>query len=505
MKIRINIFAACCIFAITYNDDVVGQEEEGDWETVPPSEEETVPTTNPLVALEPTCFDYTGVLDLSPTECTQHSLFNKIRDAYDLQRQTEGAEHCKGGVDKEIRAMTGTTDWLSSRNALQALCDDAHKSATEEIPDNSWEFLENEPHVINVEEFMKGEGFLNKESGNLWQEEEEFRKRGGYDRYAYIGKDPRKNDYMRTTDKSYFGGEGIKKFYMNEAGKTFLSVPSSNFESGCPATNAGLCCWSRDRQYFDNNGNCHFANCEKTGSDPGDNTDLCFTENESGVFPYPSDETEGNLHCHGFAWSDNVDYSHDVNVKAKWNNLFFVSMYDHLYQRGYVESITDNPKVVGEQAMCGCVEDMYPIARADCTEIIGRTNYTAYQDSETGLFVVKHKSDTYKLQFKACEGYDYVDELDSETYLDFFEGNHHKAGLRRQNNDLSAFVFRQYLEGKISKERTEKLEETIIGYRDPTVNDGDKEREVACKAAFEKRYPDMEWMERKFELEAEMA
>jgi len=28
------------------------------------------------------------------------------------------------------------------------------------------------------------------------------------------------------------------------------------------------------------------------------------------------------------------------------------------------------------------------------------------------------------------------------------------------------------------------------------VNDGDDEREVACKAAFEAKYPDLEWAER---------
>jgi hypothetical protein len=122
-----------------------------------------------VVALEPTCFDYTSALDLGPTECTQHSLFVKIRDVYDLQRQVEGAEQCPGGVHKEVMTLTGTTDWSSSVSALQALCDKAHKAATEEIPDNSWGFLENEPHAINVDEFMQGEGFLNKESGNFWQ------------------------------------------------------------------------------------------------------------------------------------------------------------------------------------------------------------------------------------------------------------------------------------------------------------------------------------------------
>jgi hypothetical protein len=326
-------------------------------------------------------------------------------------------------------------------------------------------------------------------------------KHGGFDRYDYVGEDARYNDYFPTTEQSYAGGEAVKNVYMGEARKTILSMPTSNFESGCPATNSAVCCWSRDRQYFDNNGNCHFGHCAQ--SNPGDNTDLCFVESDDGeVYPYPGDETENDLHCHGFAWGTD-EGNRDVNQIAKWNNLFFVSMYDHMYQRGYVESITDDPKIAGEQAMCGCVEDMNPVARADCTEAIGRSNYTAYQDATTGLFTVQPDPDSFEIEFKACEGYQYVDELDSESYLNDFDGNSHKAGLQRQNNDLSAFVFRQYLEGKIPKELTEKLEETIIGYKDPTVNKGDEEREVACKAAFEKRYPGMEWKERELPLDEE--
>ena len=53
-------------------------------------------------------------------------------------------------------------------------------------------------------------------------------------------------------------------------------------------------------------------------------------------------------------------------------------------------------------------------------------------------------------------------------------------------------VFRQYIEGKIDEEYVNAVEETTtrIGYRDPSVNDGDDEREAACKAAFEERFPD---------------
>merc|ERR1712072_1184583 len=127
-------------------------------------------------------------------------------------------------------------------------------------------------------------------------------------------------------------------------------------------TNAAVCCWHRDRQYFDRNGDCGARNC--ANADPGDNTDLCWTETEDGtVFPYPGSATEQHLHCHGFAWGNELEGQYDLNGNLKWNNLFFVSMYDHLYTRGYAESITNDPSIAGEQAMCGCVEDMAPIAR----------------------------------------------------------------------------------------------------------------------------------------------
>merc|ERR1711907_471016 len=104
----------------------------------------------------------------------------------------------------------------------------------------------------------------------------------------------------------------------------------------------------------------------------------------------------------------------------------------------------------GEQAMCGCVEDMNVVARADCTEAVGRSNYTAYQDSETGLLVVDINPDAFHIEFRACEGYDYQDEITPEEFAE-------------------------------------------VDYKDPTVNDGDNEREAACKAAFEERFPGQEW------------
>ena len=88
-----------------------------------------------------------------------------------------------------------------------------------------------------------------------------------------------------------------------------------------------MCCFGRDRQSGDNNGDCEKENCDN--KNPADNSNLCFIESGK----------EGSIHCHGFAWSEN---DNDVSSMLKYNNLFFVSLYDHWYTRGYVENALDS-------------------------------------------------------------------------------------------------------------------------------------------------------------------
>jgi hypothetical protein len=57
---------------------------------------------------------------------------------------------------------------------------------------------------------------------------------------------------------------------------------------------------------------------------------------------------EEDSHCHGFVWSEDPD---DVSTRFRGNSLFFVSMYDHLTQRGYVRNVPGAP-------MCACVEQV---------------------------------------------------------------------------------------------------------------------------------------------------
>merc|ERR1712194_666535 len=133
-----------------------------------------------------------------------------------------------------------------------------------------------------------------------------------------------------------------------------------------------------------------------------------------------------------------------------------------------------------------------PVARADCTEAIGGANYTMYQDQDTGLLALEYKEDSFELQFRACEGLLYDDEV---TPTDFQEvhGKYWEIGLVRKTNDLSSFIYRQFLEGKTDEGAIKKYEETVVGYRFPKVNNNDDEREKVCKAAFEEKYPNQAW------------
>lgn len=65
-------------------------------------------------------------------------------------------------------------------------------------------------------------------------------------------------------------------------------------------------------------------------------------------FEGDNDDGEGATHCHGFAFSNSKS---DAETRYMGNNLFYISMYDHLYKRGYARNIPGAP-------MCACVEQV---------------------------------------------------------------------------------------------------------------------------------------------------
>jgi len=439
------------------------------------------------------CYDYSETFGaLGAEECTERKLSNIIGNTFRAQNVAPTKKKCKGGLNRDIMALTSTSTIAAAKQALTDMCSDSLADAIDVAVEtkDTWAFLEDEPHAIELDTFFEGGTFLNDETGNFRQDPDTFERKGGSNKFNYIGEDVRLNDHYPTSQDSYMGGQKILQFNGKQAKSAYLSAPTIELEGGCPLTNTAVCCWHRDRQYFDNNGNCSPGDC--ANQMPGDNTDLCWTEGgDDSPHPYPGSVTEGDLHCHGFAWSTLDETAGDVNTNAKFNNLFYISMYDHLYTRGYANSITDDPLIMGdEQAMCGCAEDMTTkVARADCTEAIGRTNYTASLGTD-GLLSIEYEIDSFQIHFRACEGFDYDGDITPTQYKEEYNLNYEDAGLERSDNDLSAFVFRQFLEGKLDEDHVLGYEKSVIGYRNPLVNDSDEERNKICAEKFIEKFPD---------------
>ncbi|KAL7539606.1 hypothetical protein ACHAXR_009433 [Thalassiosira sp. AJA248-18] len=139
---------------------------------------------------------------------------------------------------------------------------------------------------------------------------------------------------------------------------------------------AVMCCHVSDRQSNDLEGTCNDATGTGDGcadADPLGNTDVCVASMadaqvsnrvQKGLAVYHLNDqveaSEGSVNCHGFAW-DNVD-AESGSSRYKGNMLFDVAFKQSLYDKGYVKNVPGAP-------MCGCIEQMPTVTRADCTKI----------------------------------------------------------------------------------------------------------------------------------------
>eukprot|EP00546_Thalassionema_frauenfeldii_P000288 CAMPEP_0178931966 /NCGR_PEP_ID=MMETSP0786-20121207/22275_1 /TAXON_ID=186022 /ORGANISM="Thalassionema frauenfeldii, Strain CCMP 1798" /LENGTH=540 /DNA_ID=CAMNT_0020609045 /DNA_START=216 /DNA_END=1835 /DNA_ORIENTATION=+ len=213
-----------------------------------------------------------------------------------------------------------------------------------------------------------------------------------------------------------------------------------NFNLDSCDMNAVMCCWPLDRQANDNNGNCatpYDTNC--IDKDPADNTDICGVHLDRGkfstnvnsdgytIFEGDNDDGEGAAHCHGFAFSNNEN---DAETRYMGNNLFYISMYDHLYKRGYARNFPGSP-------MCACVEHMPIVTRSDCTQIDASETFTFEYDPSDGFSVTVSDVD---IEFNACQG------------------------LNNNNNDLSAYVAQLEKDGKVTLAQKYNLSRHLVGH-----------------------------------------
>jgi len=215
-------------------------------------------------------------------------------------------------------------------------------------------------------------------------------------------------------------GDTFKEVYNDVAQSTLITFPNDvtsvekNFAQ-CEI-DAIMCCWVQDRQANDDNGNC---NDPKEGGcvdkDPSDNTDVCYVDlanaaasnHVAGGFAIFPNETEGSSHCHGMAWSSDLTAT---DARYRGNNLFYISMYDHLSQRGYVREVPGAP-------MCGCINQMPVVSRADCTEMDITETYEVTFKKNGRMYA--NIIDT-AIEFNACRDADgNANGNDLENYLKY--------------------------------------------------------------------------------------
>jgi len=365
-------------------------------------------------------------------ECSYEKVLAKLRRLRNVERN-QGATNCYRDIVQELGALLGLSNEDDMRDKIDSICDEAISHSRSD-PDYAIKFesiplTDSTPDQETVTRFLKefydGGTFFN----------EQVQQRAGGDPFN-LARDAR----------------GIKQFYQGPASKKLVTWPTSgvdNFES-CEL-NAAMCCWVQDRQADDDNGNCEtpYPNANPDSSDvwtpdncidkdPADNTDVCYVDLsrstssnrvKSGgiIFDDKAGVREGDAHCHGFAWSND---EFDISRKYRGNNLFYVSMYDHLRQRGYVREVPGAP-------MCGCLEKMPTVSRSDCTEMDVSENFTLRYLPGRNTF--EGKITSANVEFNACQG------------------------LNDNNNDLLAYHQRLVSEGKISDSTEAGVDEILVG------------------------------------------
>lgn len=143
-------------------------------------------------------------------------------------------------------------------------------------------------------------------------------------------------------------------------------------------------------------------------------------------FDKANSQTEGPAHCHGFAWKRGSD---SPSFRYRGNNLFYVSLYDHLHQRGYIREVPGAP-------MCSVVEKAAIVSRSDCTEMAVDETFTFSYDSNT-----KELSGTISsvaITYNACTGLN-------------------------KDNDLEDYYRRLVTNGELQVKKQAVFEQTIVG------------------------------------------
>jgi hypothetical protein len=345
--------------------------------------------------------------------------FKTVMNAIET-KVTTADKQCEHDALTELLLLTGSKSLKMARSYIDLMCTDAwNKVLQTQFTDIDSRFDD-----TFMSEYFNGFTFLNTETGN------------------FQGND---NPTYPVSEESHTAGERIAEFRVAEATSTTLSLNIPDLQC---RNQAIMCCFGRDRQSNDKNGNCDDNDC--TDKDPGDNSNLCYTDFPT-VIPYP-EQSEGAIHCHGLAWGEDVN---GFESRLKYNNLFYISMYDHMYTRGYVEKMVPDDYV----PMCGCIEDMPPVSRADCTEV--SVTLTFYLSLDVGSYIDAEPGSDLNILFNQCKGINFANGVD-------------------QINDLASYTNILVRDGKMRTRVQRAIFDTLVGFKSPN----DNANEESCNRSY---------------------
>ena len=345
-------------------------------------------------------------------ECSIESLKEALKPRFDKRCKRFGLS-----LDEDIQLLLGTESNEEARKKMEEIC----KNALDKRHPKKLEFgsISNKGREYDSEFFGGGTSW---NSGGL----------------QHLG-------------KGSFRGSGARRIdmYDRQSKRRVLKWPEEVPSlSGCQA-NAAMCCWPAnpneeisaygtvDCDPIDGEFDCeiasavHSKNVSKSDINSG-NSGVCLVDLSKsssshgfngGLTIFPNNTS---VYCSGIAWENGENYwNHYAN-----GNLLFQSSMMLMKDEGLEKNLPSSP-------MCGCIEKMPIVTRADCTEAYSTARFVfQYRSTIPELRATASK---HLIQYRECEG------MNSTT------------------NDLKSFYDKLWLEKKVDMHQKELFDGIVIG------------------------------------------
>lgn len=368
-------------------------------------------------------------------ECSIESFKEALKPRFDKRCKRFGLS-----LDEDLQLLLGASSEKEARGKIEDICADA--------------IGERHPKKIEFSSISnKAKGFDAAffDGGTSWNEGE-----------------------LQQLNKGSFRGSGARRIemYDRQSKRRVVKWPDDTPTLGSCQANAAMCCWpesgdvpaemyGEDCDPIDGESDCTVSRSimhNSTHPQVG-NADICLVDlNKSrssrfddGITIFPNNT---RVHCSGIAWENDANY---WNSYLKGNLLFQSSMM-LMKNGGHAKNLPAAP-------MCGCIEQMPIVTRADCTEAYTTARFVFQYRStipELKAFASKHL-----IQYRECKGLNATNDLRS-----FYD----KLWWEKKVDSLQKKVFDGIVVGEGGCYNVTKahLSEFVKNYFGPRQLDGNK-------------------------------